>query len=213
MARTNVNFIVPSAWGKLYFLPIKNYDITYFVDFSAIKYQDGSRLHSQPEQKRPSCPQVWSVDIKKNNKWDSTTSVFLHRPQRCFSPGRRQRERRLSLKVQVCLSSKFFSVSARIIMSKFFRSVSLCEISWIYFLFWSNPLATKRRLNPTRPKELPSVRVVVAHPQVDFSAKPCLETWKDESRIWESCGVPFGWSLFAFSGIVPNPVERKAITM
>ena len=65
MARTDVNLIVPSAWGKLYFLPIRNYDITYFVDFSAIKYQDESRLHSQPEQKRPSCPQVWSVDIKK----------------------------------------------------------------------------------------------------------------------------------------------------
>ena len=156
---------------------------------------------------------------KNDNKWDSTTSVFLHRPQRCFSPGRRQRERRLSLKVQVCLSSKFFSVSARIIMSKFFRSVSLCEISWIYFLFWSNPLATKRRLNPTRPKELPSVRVVVAHPQIDFSAKPWLwnlKRWIEDLRplvIEESCGVPFGWSLFAFSGIVPNPVERKAITM
>ena len=64
MARTDVNFIVPSAWGKLYYLPIKNFDITYLVHFSTIKYQDESRLPSQLEQKRLSCPQVWSVDIK-----------------------------------------------------------------------------------------------------------------------------------------------------
>ena len=173
MARTNINFIVPSAWGKLYFLPIKNYDITYFVDFSAIKYQDGSRLHSQPEQKRPSCPQVWSVDIKKTI-YGILQHLFSYIVPKGVFPQADDKGNVVSLWKYKCVlaaNSSGRSHSAR--------------YPWIYFLFWSNPLATKRRLNPTRPEELSSVRVVVAHPQVDFSAKPCLETWKDESRIWD----------------------------
>ena len=207
MARTDVNFIVPSAWGKLYYLPIKNFDITYLVHFSTIKYQDESRLPSQLEQKRLSCPQVWSVDIKTTIN-GILQHLFSYIVPKGVFPQADDKGNVVSLWKYKCVlaaNSSGRSHSAR--------------YPWNHILFCSNPLATKRRLNPTRPKELPSVRVVVAHPQIDFSAKPWLwnlKRWIEDLRplvIEESCGVPFGWSLFAFSGIVPNPVERKAITM
>ena len=118
---------------------------------------------------------------KKDNKWDSTASVFLHRPQRCSFPGRRQREHRLSLKVQVCLSSKFFVCNFYGSQNALGREISMNLLSVLV-----QPTCYYRRLNPTRPKELSPVRVVIAHPQIDFSAKSCLKTWKDESRI---CGT------------------------